>query len=759
MSVQLQWDLEHTANATLSGVRALVHAASTDNIQVKAILACEGFGATIAMCQETCRKIERTVVPAPPPVPLAFIACAIGYSAGDCVSQLSSSHAGLRFLGLAATLVTTLPIHEAGNLVASMLVNSAADNALVPSRRQTIDLLKSIEGRCYRAAFGEEVFGWELLVGKQIQQKLVNTYGPSGAGSPALRSRPGIDGIETLVDALRQLHRVGESNISRVSIRTAQAVPWTIAFVKWCLGAPPSVVLEDGECILSQDGSQVEVIVSQEDPSLFEVKLYRSMTSLSTLIKSKVDHKMAGMIGIVSYGKLLLHDNSFGDKLPMKVIGELIPFGIYLIMQNLVVLKDTMDFDNAPTRRNAHEFDISDIDIHNQRLFPFPDETAILETCGQILNYKFSTQLRPLQDRRTIFELPLLSHYLEKICSRCSCAECSGIISSKRGCSKDRLIGGIADIFGIIFTLSLFDHRDNLLVTTSTNNYKVHSNSFGQAIRNILIYNSPFSCHVSDILRWAHWLVRHDEIVKKQWVMSCSKDQAVWPMLYETTSFSKHGYLRLLWLPGKLYFDNDTYELVVSKIYNFASTSRSPDYAMAENVSRACNLFPGARSRWQITSQDKILEAFILIDGPSREYTAPWMFSSPHEIIPNLAEALLADDCRHGRDAELATPDPFCVFFNPFNSNFANINSRVSTHSREYTQSGESEHSGESECSDDERSKSEIVWAIAVDSSEDLRFAALGRIRKDIPIVLRGNSCLGCCLATCRQAGCQLLVL
>jgi hypothetical protein len=57
--VSLQWALNETAGVTISVSKGLIKAASSDNIQALALIVCEAFGATLAMCQETCMKVER----------------------------------------------------------------------------------------------------------------------------------------------------------------------------------------------------------------------------------------------------------------------------------------------------------------------------------------------------------------------------------------------------------------------------------------------------------------------------------------------------------------------------------------------------------------------------------------------------------------------------------------------------------------------------------------------------------------------------
>lgn len=60
----------------------------------------------------------------------------IGYSANDCATQLSRSLAGAKFLGLAATLVSSVSIFEGADAVSVMLMAAASDKTLLPTVRQ-----------------------------------------------------------------------------------------------------------------------------------------------------------------------------------------------------------------------------------------------------------------------------------------------------------------------------------------------------------------------------------------------------------------------------------------------------------------------------------------------------------------------------------------------------------------------------------------------------------------------------------------------
>lgn len=117
-------------NSALSLSRGLIAAATSDNVQPRALFACEQLGASLRICPETCAKIER-LVETPKPMK-TFLGAYIGYSNGNSVSHLLQSAAGVRFLALASALVTTIGAYHGSFTLARMLENSATDRTLVP---------------------------------------------------------------------------------------------------------------------------------------------------------------------------------------------------------------------------------------------------------------------------------------------------------------------------------------------------------------------------------------------------------------------------------------------------------------------------------------------------------------------------------------------------------------------------------------------------------------------------------------------------
>jgi len=71
-AIQAQWSLDQSAQSVIGVARRVLQAATTDNVRPLAILACERFGATLAMSRDACIKMERDVVPAPEPVIIGY---------------------------------------------------------------------------------------------------------------------------------------------------------------------------------------------------------------------------------------------------------------------------------------------------------------------------------------------------------------------------------------------------------------------------------------------------------------------------------------------------------------------------------------------------------------------------------------------------------------------------------------------------------------------------------------------------------------
>ena len=156
--MQLEWSPNQTFDLSISVARAIFSMTTHDNVQPLAILAREKFGATLAICPEMSRKVEALVVKSPQPVFLNFVKLSIGFR-GDSATQQCQSLARTQFVGLAAPLMTSLSLFEAGIALEQMLREKAAHRTLVPTARQLRDLIAVLEPRLARSGFGNSLIG------------------------------------------------------------------------------------------------------------------------------------------------------------------------------------------------------------------------------------------------------------------------------------------------------------------------------------------------------------------------------------------------------------------------------------------------------------------------------------------------------------------------------------------------------------------------------------------------------------------------
>ncbi|KAI8947464.1 hypothetical protein F4801DRAFT_592569 [Xylaria longipes] len=260
--IQAQWSLNESTSSIYGIARGVLQAATSDNVQPLAILACEQFGNTLAISQETRLKIERTVLPTPEPVSLQFLKVKVGFLKHDCAVQLGSNQAGLRFLALAAALVSSLPPFRCAQALTSMLEATTTNKQYLPTTRHLTDLMSSLEGRCRLAGFADVVFGYHSIINGVARAQGLSVYEHES-------QVPDSKGLTTLVDVFRQMQRVGEHEIESVVVEACESAAWIAAFSKWSLETPPSVYLADGTPVASQPGSKVTIMVIETEPERF----------------------------------------------------------------------------------------------------------------------------------------------------------------------------------------------------------------------------------------------------------------------------------------------------------------------------------------------------------------------------------------------------------------------------------------------------------------------------------------------------------
>jgi hypothetical protein len=343
----------------------------------------------------------------------------VGYSKDDCASQLARSLAGVQFIALATVLLTIGSPYHAGEALAHMLRISAADKTLLPPARHLKDLLASIEHKCVPMKFPDMVSGWSKIL----------------ADSTTLEDRtfwkadyfvPNSEGIAGLVDAFRQLSRVG--NATLITLKTAGCTAWVAAFTQWCLGVPPSTYQDNGRAILVQPKSDVTIIAIKgtKGCSSLEITIHRSMGNPSDLITADLSGKAwSGLISIEAYGQLLLRQYDFDFGTAHRAVTQLLPYAMKQIVTKLR-LSDLREF-NRSVGLGASYLAVPE-EAARFATYPFPHDVAISNILFRMLGISdapVSNKLPPLEEGLMVTDLPLIRLYLEGVRRSCICETCS----------------------------------------------------------------------------------------------------------------------------------------------------------------------------------------------------------------------------------------------------------------------------------------------------------------------------------------------
>ena len=92
--VSFTWSVDTTVGQAVNIGSNILRVCTSDNVQPLALLACEKFGAQLAMCQETRIKMEQLGRRHCHSYVLKALAISIGYMVGDTADYFASSDAG-----------------------------------------------------------------------------------------------------------------------------------------------------------------------------------------------------------------------------------------------------------------------------------------------------------------------------------------------------------------------------------------------------------------------------------------------------------------------------------------------------------------------------------------------------------------------------------------------------------------------------------------------------------------------------------------
>ncbi|KAF4422038.1 hypothetical protein FACUT_10836 [Fusarium acutatum] len=656
--IQAQWAIDETSRTFLSTVTGVLAAAASDNVQALAIVACEQFGSTLAICDETSHKVETVIVPTPQPATVLFLKAAVGYSPRDSATQLGKSMTGVRFLGLAAALATSFDLFNCARALNVMLRSSASDLTMVPTARQLKDLLASLQPRSYRAGFSESVVGWQIMLQKEAMPRILTDRG-----------------------------HLGESTITGATIKTGAAAAWVAAFIKWCLGLPPSIYMEGNQQLLRQPGSVVTLVIPKTLEGLrkgLEITVHDSLDHLGQLIAPPSTRPFSGMATIENYGRWLLE--SFGLRgTSLRALHEALDFLIPKALGALTWSEFDLSGQEAYPAQLHHRVDTS---VGGYTLHPLPDTRKIADVYSKLLSPARTPRLTTTDNHMLIADLPLVSQYLESLSQACPCSQCCGEIQGhvnlgRTFCKQDEFFEFISFITVDILVLSLFRSLDLLLIKLS--HERDSNNALQRAIFRLAkakdtaprfkAFETPYAWK---LLEWARSMVGHKVSAEDEdgnTIVTSGYGQVIYPTLFDTLDIERRGYMGLTSYQGVLIYEGETYQTVTTDTGDSAQDELLElNSSCPTQVSVPLNAFPDLEVFWNVGIQDS-RELSIALSVRSRTVRLSLVRMHPMDLFFALEKTLLIERCPHDGRTGINPTDRFCSHNSPLDSHQEACNS------------------------------------------------------------------------------------
>ena len=716
------WALHETANSTISVAKGLIQAASSDNVQALALVACKAFGATLAVCPETCLKVERIAGMHHQSATVKFLKAQIGYSPGDSAAQLALDMSGVRFLGLAAAL-NTLGAFQGALALESMLTSSARGEQPLPTVTQLKELLLALDYKLNRTGFAASLVGWGLFFTNHplISAEEQTALSLQMAASP--------DETKHLVRALRELARLGDA--TQVTVTVGIAAPWVTAFIKWSLGIPPSIYAKDGTPLLEQPGSRITLVVipSRAFFDNMEITISREMDTVLEIVKAPSGQESwSGMVSVRTYAEHKIQHLEMHSGIAKQALYQALPYAVKQASHFLQPADLTDYADLKPQWKSQRESRVVyEPKLRQQlpeELSPiagkiFDSDSVLSAALSDFLGVRISTPLPVLSEGTLISDLSMMRLYRESVKSDCKCVECCGQSESLYStCMWKGTLKNFSSIVADVLALSLLDCTEPVLVYIKSRFQSPQPCLFDMRVDAVLAQGKSTLCCVEEVIDWALRLAGHGPSNKKgeDWIMSSYRGQTFYPRLFETETLEGQGLLVLSGAPGLLRHDGQVYQNATTARMERRLMPRTLDSIMSRlsgvPVRRPLNLLQEHSIKWQVAVVEDGLQVAVLSTAAPATY-------NPFAILCAAVQSLYVEACPHRPDVPLAEIDQCATYTSP------------------YFPWGEGNE------------RPTKLGVVPVHGNQGMRMLCLVG---GIAGVVQQNACLQCCLDVCRKA-------
>ncbi|KAI0532336.1 hypothetical protein GGR58DRAFT_490641 [Xylaria digitata] len=725
-----QWSLNETSDSVYSITRGVLEAATSDNVQPLAIMACEQFGNTLAISRETLLKIERTVLPTPEPVTIRFIKAKVGFMKHDCATQLGSNQAGLRFLALTAALISSVSEYHCADALMSMLESTTSDRRLLPTRRHLVDSMSSLEIRCRLSGFTEIIYGYTFMI-----RGLCSDY-------PLRSGIPDSEGLAALVDAYRHLQRVGDHEISSIVVEAGECAAWVAAFSKWSLELPPSIYLADGTSVISQPGSQFTIIVSAEmdeaEADLKVTTIFKLNSIQDLVVQSSSNNSGTFCVPLKVCGDII--QEHFGDLKDATLVA--LPLAITLLLRSEGPELSTLD--------GPQQFTIT---------WPkaFPSKNVIFGIMSRVFNLSPDFPFNSLASANSFRDLSEVeSHFKAATTIKwkpifewdptfpAAIAPWWVKDPSELACDQFRnnvlaLSRHLVLACHYLLLLSLFDNTEDLYIVPPNRPDNIIFDNLNRDMYTTLIQGQNFAPpDYEAIWRGLYKLLPYPKPYEElnlgrgdliDLLVSSTTTHVFWYSILDDLVPKRTDYLRITCRRGRLMYEREVYhEIRQGSPFEVKGTVQRLKKPLD---SATQNFYPDLKTQWRLTTQSGALYADLILTT-HRKSREIYVSLNPFLAIQMLQRTLLVN-CKHPMDSSIRGRKPSWELHSP---------------------------------DDDSDSPSQCLGIFPVGGVGELQMCCLESIIRGrsenmhkSPVVIRKRACFDCCIKVCKENNSRFLIL
>jgi hypothetical protein len=241
----------------------------------------------------------------------------------------------------------------------------------------------ALEHRLLRSGFADSSLGWQNFLRNcpNVNEEYRNIFRVASLYPNAI-------GLEKLIYAFRELNRIGD--VTSVTLKATACAPWVIAFTRWFIGYPPSVVLDDGTVVIQQPSSRILLIANKDEGNHgLEVIVHRSIDTLAELVTVGLrPSHWTGMVSMESYGQWFRHEYGLQSGGGLKAMAQALPYALKQVITHFRPLHLKEFNHSIPLYEwHARQDDCKPVDNHLLKLTasPFPADTKVCRILSEYL--------------------------------------------------------------------------------------------------------------------------------------------------------------------------------------------------------------------------------------------------------------------------------------------------------------------------------------------------------------------------------------